>query len=105
MRLPTWRGAWPTLPFGRPFDLPFDILAPLRRYRGRFFERRTGYFVAALVARLAADICLLPLSDPGAAHRQSMLDCGRADRLAAFAEDELRLARLVDSQQEKGEQS
>jgi hypothetical protein len=41
------------------------------------------------VARLAAEFCL-PLTE----------NSSRAERLARLAEDELRLARLVDSQQD-----
>jgi hypothetical protein len=47
-----------------------------------------AFFVSALVARLAAEFCL-PLTE----------NSTRAERLARLAEDELRLARLVDSQQ------
>ena len=46
-------------------------------------------FAAALVTRLAAEFCL-PLTE----------DSARADRLARLAEEELRLARLADSQQD-----
>ncbi len=46
-------------------------------------------FAAALVTRLAAEFCL-PLTE----------DSTRADRLTRLAEEELRLARLVDSQQD-----
>jgi hypothetical protein len=46
------------------------------------------FFVSALVARLAAEFCL-PLTE----------NSSRAERLSRLAEDELRLARLVDSQQ------
>jgi hypothetical protein len=46
------------------------------------------FFVSALVARLAAEFCL-PLTE----------NSTRAERLIALADDELRLARLVDSQQ------
>jgi hypothetical protein len=48
-----------------------------------------AFFVAALVARLAAEFCL-PLTE----------NSTRAERLGRLAEDELRLARLVDSQQD-----
>jgi hypothetical protein len=48
-----------------------------------------AYFVAALVTRLAAEFCL-PLTE----------DTGRADRFTRLAEDELKLAKLVDSQQD-----
>ena len=44
--------------------------------------------MSALVARLAAEFCL-PLTE----------NSTRAERLARLADDELRLARLVDSQQ------
>jgi hypothetical protein len=47
-----------------------------------------AFFVSALVARLAAEFCL-PLTE----------NSTRAERLARLADDELRLARLVDSQQ------
>jgi hypothetical protein len=47
-----------------------------------------AFFVSALVARLAAEFCL-PLTE----------NSNRAERLARLADDELRLARLVDSQQ------
>jgi hypothetical protein len=47
-----------------------------------------AFFVSALVARLAAEFCL-PLTE----------NSTRADRLIRLADDELRLARLVDSQQ------
>jgi hypothetical protein len=48
-----------------------------------------GYFTPALVTRLAAEFCL-PLTE----------SASRADHLARLAEAELRLARLVDSQQD-----
>jgi hypothetical protein len=48
-----------------------------------------AYFVPALVTRLAAEFCL-PLTE----------DTGRADRFTRLAEAELRLAKLVDSQQD-----
>jgi hypothetical protein len=48
-----------------------------------------AYFSPALVTRLAAEFCL-PLTE----------DAGRADRLIRLADDELRLAKLVDSQQD-----
>jgi hypothetical protein len=48
-----------------------------------------AYFVPALVTRLAAEFCL-PLTE----------DTGRADRFTRLTEDELRLAKLVDSQQD-----
>ncbi len=47
------------------------------------------YFAAALVARLAAEFCL-PLTE----------NSSRAERLMRLAEAELRLARLIDSQQD-----
>lgn len=47
------------------------------------------YFSNALVSRLAAEFCL-PLTENSA----------RAERLARLAEEELKLARLVDSQQD-----
>jgi hypothetical protein len=58
------------------------------------YQRRTPealfppFFVAALVARLAAELCL-PLTESST----------RADRLHEIAAAELRLARLIDSQQ------
>ncbi len=48
-----------------------------------------AYFTAALVTRLAAEFCL-PLTE----------NASRADHLAGLAEAELKLARLVDSQQD-----
>jgi len=48
-----------------------------------------AYFVPALVTRLAAEFCL-PLTE----------NTSRADRFTRLAEDELKLARLVDSQQD-----
>jgi hypothetical protein len=48
-----------------------------------------GYFTPALVTRLAAEFCL-PLTESAA----------RADHLARLAEAELKLAKLVDSQQD-----
>jgi hypothetical protein len=48
-----------------------------------------AFFVSALVARLAAEFCL-PLTE----------NSSRTERLARLADDELRLARLVDSQQD-----
>jgi hypothetical protein len=48
-----------------------------------------AYFSAALVARLAAEFCL-PLTE----------NSSRAERLARLAEAELRVAKLVDSQQD-----
>jgi hypothetical protein len=48
-----------------------------------------AYFIPALVTRLAAEFCL-PLTE----------DAGRADRFARLADDELRLAKLIDSQQD-----
>ena len=48
-----------------------------------------AYFAAALVTRLAAEFCL-PLTE----------NTSRADRFTRLAEDELRLAKLVDSQQD-----
>ncbi len=48
-----------------------------------------AYFVPALVTRLAAEFCL-PLTE----------DTSRADRFTRLADDELRLAKLVDSQQD-----
>lgn len=46
------------------------------------------YFTTALVARLAAEFCL-PLTE----------NSSRAERLSRLAETELKLAKLVDSQQ------
>ena len=48
-----------------------------------------AYFAPALVTRLAAEFCL-PLTE----------NTSRADRFTRLAEDELRLAKLVDSQQD-----
>jgi hypothetical protein len=48
-----------------------------------------AYFAPALVTRLAAEFCL-PLTE----------NTSRADRFTRLAEDELKLARLVDSQQD-----
>jgi hypothetical protein len=48
-----------------------------------------AYFAPALVTRLAAEFCL-PLTE----------NTSRADRFSRLAEDELRLAKLVDSQQD-----
>jgi hypothetical protein len=48
-----------------------------------------AYFTAALVTRLAAEFCL-PLTE----------NASRADHFAGLAEAELKLARLVDSQQD-----
>ncbi len=48
-----------------------------------------AYFVPALVTRLAAEFCL-PLTE----------DAARADRFTRLADDELKLAKLVDSQQD-----
>ena len=47
------------------------------------------YFSNALVSRLAAEFCL-PLTE----------NSGRAERLARIAEEELKLAKLIDSQQD-----
>jgi hypothetical protein len=47
------------------------------------------YFTSALVARLAAEFCI-PLTE----------NVSRSERLGRVAEDELRLARLIDSQQD-----
>lgn len=108
----------PTTDFAYAFQLPIDFLRALSagdQVRGRgmvyqivnrqlhsdweevvlnyLFRPGEGdfpaYFVAALVARLAAEFCM-PLTENGT----------RADRLASLAENELRLARLVDSQQD-----
>lgn len=48
-----------------------------------------AYFVPALVTRLAAEFCL-PLTE----------NTSRADRFTRLGEDELKLAKLVDSQQD-----
>ncbi|HEX6114106.1 MAG TPA: hypothetical protein VFZ10_17535 [Geminicoccaceae bacterium] len=48
-----------------------------------------AYFVPALVTRLAAEFCL-PVTE----------NTSRADRFTRLAEDELKLARLIDSQQD-----
>lgn len=48
-----------------------------------------AYFATALVTRLAAEFCL-PVTE----------NTSRAEGLARFAENELRLARLIDSQQD-----
>jgi hypothetical protein len=48
-----------------------------------------AYFTPALVTRLAAEFCL-PLTE----------NTSRADRLTRLAEEELKLAKLVDSQQD-----
>ncbi len=48
-----------------------------------------AYFIMALVTRLAAEFCL-PLTE----------DASRADRFTRLSENELRLAKLVDSQQD-----
>jgi hypothetical protein len=108
----------PTTDFAYAYQLPIDFLKALSagdEVRGRgiayqivnrqlhsdaeelvlryLFRASEGdfpaFFVAVLVARLAAEFCL-PLTE----------NSSRAERLARLAEDELRLARLVDSQQD-----
>lgn len=108
----------PTTDFAHAYQLPIDFLRALSagdEVRGRgmayqivgrqlhsdaeevvlryLFRPSEGdfpaFFVAALVARLAAEFCL-PLTE----------NSSRAERLTRLAEDELRLARLVDSQQD-----
>jgi hypothetical protein len=108
----------PTTDFAYAYQLPIDFLRALSagdegRVRGlpyqivnrqlhtdaeevvlRYLFRPSegdfpALFVATLVARLAAEFCL-PLTE----------NSTRAERLARLAEDELRLARLVDSQQD-----
>ena len=107
----------PTTDFAFAYQLPIDFLKALSagdEVRGRGFVYQIvnrqlhsdaeevvlrylfrpsegdfpAFFVSALVARLAAEFCL-PLTE----------NSTRAERLARLAEDELRLARLVDSQQ------
>ena len=107
----------PTTDFAFAYQLPTDFLKALSagdevRGRGAVYQIVSGqlhsdaeevvlrylfrssegdfpaFFVAALVARLAAEFCL-PLTE----------NSTRAERLTRLADDELRLARLIDSQQ------
>ena len=107
----------PTTEFAFAYQLPLDFLRALSagdEVRGRgmvyqivnrqlhsdaeevvlryLFRPSEGdfpaFFVSARVARLAAEFCL-PLTE----------NSTRAERLVALADDELRMARLVDSQQ------
>jgi hypothetical protein len=71
-------------------QLHTDAEAVVLSYLGRPSEGDfPAYFVPALVTRLAAEFCL-PLTE----------NTSRADRFTRLAEDELKLARLVDSQQD-----